>query len=100
MKLCRFEIPELPPRVGMFSKDGPIINLTDAGVATLELLFESSDLEKPEKSLAKILKQNASRHALKDIQLLKPVERQEVWAVGVTYLRRSEARRVGEGCGS
>ena|ERR1051326_1144019 len=92
MKLCRFEIPELPPRVGMFSKDGPIIDLTDAGVATLELLFESSDLEKTEKSLAKILKQNASRHALKDIQLLKPVERQEVWAVGVTYLRSKKAR--------
>jgi 2-dehydro-3-deoxy-D-arabinonate dehydratase len=76
----------------MFSKDGPIIDLTDAGVATLELLFESSDLEKTEKSLAKILKQNASRHALKDIQLLKPVERQEVWAVGVTYLRSKKAR--------
>ena len=36
--------------------------------------------------------QNLPRHRLSDVRLLVPVEQQEVWAVGVTYLRSKKAR--------
>jgi len=42
--------------------------------------------------LANLVKQNLPRHSLAEVRLLTPVERQEVWAVGVTYLRSKKAR--------
>jgi 2-dehydro-3-deoxy-D-arabinonate dehydratase len=45
--------------------------------------------------LNQIAKQNLPRIALADVQLCAPVERQEVWAAGVTY-RRSKTARMEE----
>jgi 2-dehydro-3-deoxy-D-arabinonate dehydratase len=42
--------------------------------------------------LASLAGQNLPRHALSEVRLLAPVEQQEVWAVGVTYLRSKKAR--------
>lgn len=89
MKLCRFEIAGGLPRVGIFAEDGTIIDVTDAGIASLVNLFEASDLVH---RLSAFADRTLSRHALKEVRLLGPVERQEVWAVGVTYLRSKKAR--------
>ena len=42
--------------------------------------------------LQQIIKSHPPRLALSEVKLLAPVERQEVWAVGVTYLRSKKAR--------
>jgi 2-dehydro-3-deoxy-D-arabinonate dehydratase len=39
-----------------------------------------------------VSEQNLARFSINQIQLLSPVERQEVWAAGVTYLRSKKAR--------
>ena len=63
-----------------------IIDLNAAGVTNLNSLFEASAVQ-----LANYAKQNVG-YALKDVRLLAPIDRQEVWAVGVTYLRSKKAR--------
>src|SRR6266704_2234499 len=69
MKLCRFKNPQQQTRIG--------------------LLLEADNLVSQ-------LNQFASRELpqllLDTVRLLAPVERQEVWAVGVTYLRSKKAR--------
>src|SRR6266496_4671670 len=87
MKLCRFENSSKEIRVGLISDGSQILDLTSAGIANLSSMFEASASQ-----LANLAKQDLPRHALADVRLLTPVERQEVWAVGVTYLRSKKAR--------
>jgi len=54
-------------------------------------LLERSD---PTKELERISRANLVQHALGRVRILTPVESQEVWAAGVTYLRSKEARMV------
>jgi 2-dehydro-3-deoxy-D-arabinonate dehydratase len=44
--------------------------------------------------LSRLSTAGLAQHPLSDVQLLAPVESQEVWAAGVTYLRSKEARMV------
>lgn len=88
MKLCRFQQKD-QIRIGLFSDDGSIIDLSAAGVTEFTPLLEREDLASQLRSLAA---QNLPRISRKEVQLLAPVERQEVWAVGVTYLRSKKAR--------
>jgi 2-dehydro-3-deoxy-D-arabinonate dehydratase len=87
MKLCRFEQSERKPRIGLITDGGVLVDVSAAGIASLDSLFESSAIE-----LANLVKQNLPRYPLAEVRLLTPVERQEVWAVGVTYLRSKKAR--------
>lgn len=52
-------------------------------------LLEADDLVP---QLTRLTDSNLPRLALGDVRLLVPVERQEIWAVGVTYLRSKKAR--------
>src|SRR6187401_2470334 len=88
MKLCRFQDSRNQTRVGLMVNDDEVLDLT-AGVREIESLLESDDLVQ---RLATLGQQNLPRHLLKEIRLLTPVERQEVWAAGVTYLRSKKAR--------
>jgi len=87
MKFCRFEISTGEIRVGLISNGSQVVDLSSAGIADLKSLFEESASR-----LAKFAAQNLPRYSLEDVRLLTPVERQEVWAVGVTYLRSKKAR--------
>jgi 2-dehydro-3-deoxy-D-arabinonate dehydratase len=87
MKLCRFEQSERKPRIGLITDGGVLVDVSAAGIASLDSLFESSAIE-----LSNLVKQNLPRYPLAEVRLLTPVERQEVWAVGVTYLRSKKAR--------
>jgi 2-dehydro-3-deoxy-D-arabinonate dehydratase len=87
MKLCRFETPDSKARIGLITDEHALLDLSAAGIASLASLFEASGSD-----LARLAKQNLPRHSLVDVRLLTPVERQEVWAVGVTYLRSKKAR--------
>lgn len=54
-------------------------------------LLERTDLAD---ELARLSRAGLAEHPLDRVRLLTPVETQEVWAAGVTYLRSKEARMV------
>ena len=89
MKLCRFLTSQRETRVGLFTAENQILDLSDAGVNNLIFLLEA---ENPLQQLEALSQQSLARFSLNQIQLLSPVERQEVWAAGVTYLRSKTAR--------
>jgi 2-dehydro-3-deoxy-D-arabinonate dehydratase len=89
MKLCRFETSRKEVRVGLVSGQTELVDFTAAGIANLNALFAAPDLPA---ELASVIKQDLPRYSLGEVRLLTPVEEQEVWAVGVTYLRSKKAR--------
>jgi 2-dehydro-3-deoxy-D-arabinonate dehydratase len=100
MKVCRFRDSAERVCVGLLSENnladeaagGVVIDLTAAGVETLSGLLESDN---PSALLAELAKERLPRHPLANVRLLAPIEHQEVWAAGVTYLRSRKAR-MGE----
>src|SRR5438445_2355888 len=96
MKICRFKNKQEQARVGLVAEDASVVtnevtllDLTAAGVESLHVLLEREDLPG---ELAKLGGQKLPRISLSEVQLLAPVERHEVWAAGVTYLRSKTAR--------
>src|SRR5215213_9440944 len=90
MKLCRFQTRDAQPRVGLLSANGrSVIDLSAAGITRIDALLESKNLTG---KLKKLAGDSLPRHALNKVTLLAPVDGQEIWAVGVTYLRSKAAR--------
>jgi 2-dehydro-3-deoxy-D-arabinonate dehydratase len=90
MKLCRFRSAHRPwPCIGLLTDGDTLVDLSSVGVDCLTSLLDSSDLVARLQALAKA---PARRLPLSDVTLLAPVEQQEVWAAGVTYLRSKAAR--------
>src|ERR1051325_9646680 len=89
MKLCRFQRPGARPGVGLIVEDA-LLDLAAEGIDRISSLLEFDGLLPQLNNL--VAGQNLPRHALNEVKLLTPVERQEVWAVGVTYLRSKKAR--------
>src|SRR4051812_14542456 len=90
MKLCRFETTKGGGvHIGCVTDANELQDLTSAGVSSVSDLLEKDDALD---QLRKLAKQNLPRVALHDVRVLPPVEKQEVWAVGVTYLRSKAAR--------
>jgi len=89
MKICRFKNKTDDVRIGLIADESELLDLTFAGITQMVPLLESDD---PVAQLNQILKKNLPRIALAEVRLLAPVERQEVWAAGVTYLRSKTAR--------
>lgn len=83
-KVCRF-LKNDRPAVGLYLEDG-IADLTPLGFQSLsEVLEDPSRLKLPRESNLAGITHGAA-------ELLAPVENQEVWAAGVTYLRSKKAR--------
>ena len=90
MKLCRFRSASNPwPTPGLLTADGALLDLSGAGVARLSDVLESAD---PAARAAELAKLPLRRVPLAEATLLAPVDTQEVWAAGVTYLRSKKAR--------
>lgn len=89
MKLCRFETSKNETHIGLALDESTLLDLTLAGVTDLYSLFEAPDVSARIESLTK---KDLPQVALTDVRLLTPVERQEAWAVGVTYQRSKKAR--------
>jgi 2-dehydro-3-deoxy-D-arabinonate dehydratase len=90
MQLCKFSL-DSESRVGLV-RDGRVCSLDfskSAGVRTLSDILHADD---PAGLAAKLADERASR-PLGDVALLPPIDRQEVWAAGVTYQRSQVARR-------
>ncbi len=88
MKLCRFENPSKRVCAGLVTEEDAVLDMS-AEVKSLSSLLEAEDL--PDR-LAALGRKGFPRHALSEVKLLAPVERQEVWGAGVTYLRSKKAR--------
>jgi 2-dehydro-3-deoxy-D-arabinonate dehydratase len=89
MKLCRFKDSNDKIHAGLVLSDGVVADLTAAGIEEVTALLESGDLLK---QLADLSRAKLPRLELSSVHLLAPVDRQEVWAAGVTYLRSKAAR--------
>ena len=87
MKLCRFKNQFGEIRVGLGVDDTTLADLTSEGIRTITELLEDADCVARVEALA-----NLPTVLLAEVTLLTPVERQEVWAAGVTYLRSKTAR--------
>jgi len=85
MKLCRFADDHGEIHTGLMQDEHLIADLSSAGVASLSAVLEREDLEQ-------LARENLPHFELREVRLLAPIERQEVWAVGVTYLRSKKAR--------
>jgi 2-dehydro-3-deoxy-D-arabinonate dehydratase len=87
--VCRFlAAPDSDVRVGLVDGDS-VRDLTMAGVDRLQDLFERADLGE---QLARARRDARTVWPLDRVRLLTPVESQEIWAAGVTYLRSKQAR--------
>jgi 2-dehydro-3-deoxy-D-arabinonate dehydratase len=95
MKICRFRKgPDDIVRVGMAATDADLFDLTAVGI-TLEMVLESDMGVKPCHQmdwLARITKAQPPSFPISEAIWRAPVERQEIWAAGVTYLRSKAAR--------
>jgi 2-dehydro-3-deoxy-D-arabinonate dehydratase len=89
MKLCRFSQNQSSPRIGWVVDSTSLLDLTPAGIGSLQDLLETTA---PAEQLGRLGKEKLPKISLADVTILAPVERQEVWAAGVTYLRSKKAR--------
>jgi 2-dehydro-3-deoxy-D-arabinonate dehydratase len=90
VRLCRFRLPGAPnlPRVGVV-ESARVVDLTALGAGSLTSLLESAN---PLIAVRALAAASTVAHPLDAVELLAPVEHQEVWAAGVTYLRSKAAR--------
>jgi 2-dehydro-3-deoxy-D-arabinonate dehydratase len=87
MKVCRFKRKGGNICVGLVTDDGSLLDLSPAGITELQSLLEAvpSGINLEElKSMPRV--------AISEVRICAPLERQEVWAAGVTYLRSKKAR--------
>src|ERR1700723_1011841 len=88
MKLCRFLASAGRVAFGLCEGSDSIIDLSHR-FPTLSAILELDDLP------ARLDPRNFShekKFPLRDVKLLAPVDGQEVWGAGVTYLRSKKAR--------
>ena len=92
MRLCRFAADaDAGIRVGLITDDDTLLDLTAAGIDRMQNLLERADLHD---ELVRLKRAGLPQYWLDDVRLMTPVESQEVWAAGVTYLRSKQARMV------
>lgn len=90
MKIGRFRSADGTVHVGALSPDGQTVtDLAAAGITTLQPILEAPDAAT---CVAAATTRNLPTLPAAAVRWLAPVERQEVWAAGVTYLRSKAAR--------
>ncbi len=89
MKLCRFQKDAAGDaiRIGLAVDETTLADLTAGGIGTITELLEDENAVARVEALTDL-----PTFPLADLTLLAPIERQEVWAAGVTYLRSKTAR--------
>lgn len=84
LKICRF-LAKDQPRVGLYLPEG-VADLSVKGFKSLTEILENPS------ALRSISGADLPGHKHGTVEFLAPVEQQEVWAAGVTYLRSKKAR--------
>jgi 2-dehydro-3-deoxy-D-arabinonate dehydratase len=89
MKICRYLNSYNELRLGLIHDDKTVADIGSGEHGRLTSLLESDNLSSRLKELSN---QTLMASPLASVRLLAPIERQEVWAAGVTYLRSKAAR--------
>jgi 2-dehydro-3-deoxy-D-arabinonate dehydratase len=92
MNVCRFAVGDEDARVGIVTESAgvPVIkDLTPAGVTRMSTILEADD---PIAFLCQLPLDDLPVAGPAGRRLLAPIEGQEIWAAGVTYLRSKVAR--------
>lgn len=92
MPLCRFRPePDATPRLGLIAGSGVVDVAAAGGPPSLAeaLTLSVADLRR---ALDAVAKSGMAATPSRDARLIAPLDRQEVWAAGVTYLRSRDAR--------
>ena len=87
VKICRYLTADNQVRIGLAKGEDALLDLTPAGIESITALLESGDAAQRLSDLSKL-----PETPLAAVTLLCPIEVQEVWAAGVTYLRSKDAR--------
>ncbi len=91
MQLCKLQSAAGPPRLG-FIADGQVhlLNTDPArGINRLSDILHASDVKS---IVEELIDERVTSFPLKTGELLAPIDRQQVWAAGVTYKRSKVAR--------
>lgn len=96
IRLCRFTERADKSRgaadrvaIGAVLDDQTVADLTPAGWTSVAAVLNASS---PAEAIGQALQTDLPRKPLAEVRLLAPVDLQEVWAAGVTYLRSKVAR--------
>ena len=89
MNICRFNNQQGEIRIGLPVDNQTVIDLTAGGVGQMSAILESAN---PLAELHSLASKGLPCVSMADVQFCAPVEQQEVWAAGVTYLRSKKAR--------
>jgi 2-dehydro-3-deoxy-D-arabinonate dehydratase len=93
MKLCKYRDPATgDERVGRLEDD--VVYPLDTSGGQYNSLFDILETDDP-LEVIELLTDHVGRLPLERVSLLPPIDRQEVWAAGVTY-RRSQTARMEE----
>jgi len=88
MRLVKFVKENHPPGFGTIKGD-EIVPFSERDVTSL---FEVLEADDPGQMAEKLIERGELPIKLADVQLLPPIDQQEVWAAGVTYIRSKAAR--------
>ncbi|HEX5105383.1 MAG TPA: fumarylacetoacetate hydrolase family protein [Pirellulaceae bacterium] len=89
MKLAKYQLPT--GQHGVARVEGDQLIPLDLSGGQYQSLFEILDSDNPNEA-AEFLTKSKEKIPLAQAQLLPPIDRQEVWAAGVTYKRSQQAR--------
>ncbi len=96
MQLAKFRAADGREAVALVDGDACLRLASSADYPTLADMLESPD---PAAVVRQLVPSDAARMSLATVDLLAPIDRQEVWAAGVTY-RRSQVARMQESQGA
>jgi 2-dehydro-3-deoxy-D-arabinonate dehydratase len=91
MQLCKVQLSNGEIRVGSVA-DGHVRFLDLEDYVGMQSLSDILHSDNPISVAHDLIDDNARNLPLKDLTVLAPIDRQEVWAAGVTYKRSREAR--------
>src|SRR5438874_3949160 len=92
MQIAKIELPGGEQRVAVLVEDGVyIVAWSDACRSLSDLLHSAS----PVRLVGSLFDANATLIAAQQVRFMAPLDRQEVWAAGVTY-KRSQVARMEE----
>jgi 2-dehydro-3-deoxy-D-arabinonate dehydratase len=99
MQLCKVQLGTGETRVGAIAQ-GQVRLLDLDRCAGMRCLSDVLHAEDPSRAAHDLIDDTARQVPLQDVRLLAPIDRQEIWAAGVTYKRSQEAReRESAGAG-